>query len=95
MTCSQGEISRRKGIPLDRPWGSKPATASLHSSMWVMELWRVPRVEARAVPPPQQEIDGGGFQVVTSTPTYLYVQFESLKAGYIDDVEFAVHQAFA
>eukprot|EP00667_Euglena_gracilis_P016031 EG_transcript_16721 len=44
-------------------------------------------------PPYQQEIDGGGFQVVTSTPTYLYVQFESLKAGYIDDVEFAVNNS--
>ena len=27
-------------------------------------------------------IDGGGFQIVTSTPSYLYVQFESLKYVY-------------
>lgn len=35
-------------------------------------------------------VDGGGFQIVSSTPSYLYVQFESLKYGFIDDVEFAV-----
>jgi len=34
-------------------------------------------------------IDGGGFSVEKSTDTYLYVRFESLKKGYIDDVEFA------
>lgn len=49
--------------------------------------------------PGQAGIDGGGFKVVASgAPTnpsqgetfYLYAQFESLKQGYIDDVEFAV-----
>lgn len=42
--------------------------------------------------PGQGNIDGGGFKIVTSDPKkgYIYVQFESLKAGYIDDVEFAV-----
>lgn len=41
--------------------------------------------------PGQSNIDGGGFQVIKSDPKggYLYVQFESLKAGYIDDLEFA------
>ena len=41
----------------------------------------------------QGAIDGGGFSVVTADPKtkYLYVQFESLKRGYIDDVEFAVN----
>ena len=29
--------------------------------------------------PEHVHIDGGGFQVVSSTPSYLYVQFESLK----------------
>ena len=33
--------------------------------------------------------DGGGFKVVTSTPQYVYVQFESYKNGYIDDFEVA------
>jgi len=39
--------------------------------------------------PGQGNIDGGGFKIVTSKPGYIYVQFESLKNGYIDDVEFA------
>ncbi len=41
--------------------------------------------------PGQGNIDGGGFQIVTSDVQkgYMYVQFESLKNGYIDDVEFA------
>lgn len=42
-------------------------------------------------PPGQSNVDGGGFQIVTKSPDpgYIYVQFESLKNGYIDDVEFA------
>jgi uncharacterized protein (DUF1499 family) len=41
--------------------------------------------------PGQSNIDGGGFQFVTKDPTagIVYMQFESLKNGYIDDVEFA------
>mgnify|MGYP001248960498 CR=1 FL=1 len=35
-------------------------------------------------------IDGGGFKVVKETDSYIYVQFEALKKGYIDDVEFAM-----
>jgi len=42
--------------------------------------------------PGQGGIDGGGFIVIQRDPTkrYLYTQFESLKRGYIDDVEFKV-----
>lgn len=42
--------------------------------------------------PGQGNIDGGGFKIITSDAKkgYIYVQFESLKNGYIDDVEFAV-----
>jgi len=42
--------------------------------------------------PGQGGIDGGGFAIQKSEPRkgYLYVQFEALKNGYIDDVEFAV-----
>lgn len=46
-----------------------------------------------AYPPGQNGVDGGGFQVQkldASKTGYMYVQFESLKRGYIDDVEFAV-----
>eukprot|EP00439_Symbiodinium_sp_Y106_P021465 s5542_g2.t1 len=38
----------------------------------------------------QQGIDGGGFAVKGTQETYLYVQYESLKRGHRDDVEFAV-----
>ena len=42
--------------------------------------------------PGQKGIDGGGFNVVTIDVEkgYIYTQFESLKNGYIDDVEFAL-----
>eukprot|EP00440_Ansanella_granifera_P054333 gb/GFBE01058895.1/.p1 GENE.gb/GFBE01058895.1/~~gb/GFBE01058895.1/.p1 ORF type:complete len:261 (+),score=54.94 gb/GFBE01058895.1/:1-783(+) len=43
-----------------------------------------------AYPPGQKEIDGGGFEIqqVDASKGYMYVQFESLKKGFIDDVEF-------
>jgi uncharacterized protein (DUF1499 family) len=44
----------------------------------------------KAYPPGQGGVDGGGFKIVSATPTYLYVQYESLKSGFIDDVEFAL-----
>lgn len=42
--------------------------------------------------PGQNGVDGGGFAVKTFDPNkgYMYVQFESLKNGYIDDFEAAV-----
>jgi len=43
----------------------------------------------KAYEPGQANVDGGGFKVVKETASYLYVQFEALKKGYIDDVEFA------
>mmetsp|Transcript_7900 Transcript_7900/g.11685 ORF Transcript_7900/g.11685 Transcript_7900/m.11685 type:complete len:162 (+) Transcript_7900:111-596(+) len=41
--------------------------------------------------PGQGNIDGGGFKIIKfdSSSGYLYAQFEALKNGYIDDVEFA------
>eukprot|EP00804_Cyclotella_cryptica_P030750 CCRYP_009162-RA/>CCRYP_009162-RA protein AED:0.25 eAED:0.23 QI:0/0/0/1/1/1/2/0/183 len=46
----------------------------------------------KAYPPGQSNIDGGGFDIVTFDPKagYIYVQFESLKNGYVDNVEMAV-----
>ena len=41
-------------------------------------------------PPGQNKVDKGGWEIVTSRPDYLYVQFESLKRGFIDDLEIAV-----
>lgn len=40
--------------------------------------------------PGQGGVDGGGFEVKTSERDYIYVQFEQLKIGYVDDVEFAL-----
>lgn len=44
----------------------------------------------KAYPPGQNGVDGGGFQIVTVKPDYIYVQYEALKNGYIDDVEFSI-----
>jgi len=46
----------------------------------------------KAYQPGQSNIDGGGFNIVSFDPKagYIYVQFQSLKNGYIDDLEFAV-----
>jgi len=43
----------------------------------------------KAYKPGQANVDGGGFKVIKETDSYLYVQFEALKKGYIDDLEFA------
>ena len=42
-----------------------------------------------AYKPGQSKIDGGGFEVKTYDPEkgYIYAQFESLKNGFIDDLE--------
>ena len=42
--------------------------------------------------PGQNGVDGGGFEIQTfdADKRYMYVQFEALKNGYIDDVEFAI-----
>jgi uncharacterized protein (DUF1499 family) len=44
-----------------------------------------------AYEPGQGGVDGGGFKVIVNDPKngYVYIQFESLKNGYIDDVELA------
>lgn len=46
----------------------------------------------RAYPPGQNGVDGGGFVVKTASAAdgYLYCQFESLKKGKVDDVEFSI-----
>mmetsp|Transcript_75064 Transcript_75064/g.195287 ORF Transcript_75064/g.195287 Transcript_75064/m.195287 type:complete len:270 (-) Transcript_75064:122-931(-) len=66
----------------------KPWQFSSKSSDAFADLERV----VRAYPPGQRGVDGGGFEIQRSDPQtgYLYVQFESLKKGYIDDVEFIV-----
>jgi uncharacterized protein (DUF1499 family) len=44
-----------------------------------------------AYKPGQDNVDGGGFKIVTNDPKkgYIYTQFQSLKNGYIDDMEVA------
>ena len=64
-------------LPVWRP--SNPDTA-------LAELLDV----VKSYAPGQSGIDGGGFRVVRSTPTYVYVEFESLRNGFVDDVEFAL-----
>lgn len=46
----------------------------------------------RGYKPGQRGVDGGGFEIQKVDPEkgYLYVQFESLRFGFIDDVEFLV-----
>ena len=46
----------------------------------------------KAYPPGQANIDKGGWSIITASDNYLYVQFESLKLGFIDDVEMAVNK---
>jgi uncharacterized protein (DUF1499 family) len=45
----------------------------------------------KAYEPGQDNVDGGGFQIVKSDAKsgYIYTQFEALKNGYIDDFEVA------
>lgn len=44
-----------------------------------------------AYKPGQGNVDGGGFKIMTNDPKkgYIYTQFQSLKNGYIDDMEVA------
>lgn len=44
-----------------------------------------------AYKPGQANVDGGGFKIITmdTKKGYVYTQFESLKNGYVDDLEFA------
>lgn len=44
--------------------------------------------------PGQSNVDGGGFKMIKNGNGYIYTQFESLKNGYIDDVEFALVESF-
>ena len=44
-----------------------------------------------AYKPGQNNVDGGGFKIITNDAKkgYIYTQFESLKNGYVDDLELA------
>lgn len=75
------------------------STSSLDDPAHLISKWRPPSgsdamgqlfAVLKQYPPGQAGVDGGGFRVVESTGSYAYVQFESLKYGFIDDVEFAL-----
>eukprot|EP00960_Hanusia_phi_P030438 748626-Hanusia_phi.AAC.1 len=42
----------------------------------------------KAYPPGQAKIDAGGWKIMRSDDRYIYVQYESGKIGYLDDLEF-------
>ncbi|EKX42639.1 hypothetical protein GUITHDRAFT_141055 [Guillardia theta CCMP2712] len=42
----------------------------------------------KAYPPGQANIDAGGWKLVRNDDRYIYVQYESGKIGYLDDLEF-------
>ncbi len=80
------------------------------STDWLVEPFKYDKPLAEAVselkdviasyPPGQNGIDGGGFKLMDSkvsgdTSAYLYVQFESLRKGYIDDFEIALADGVA
>ena len=70
------------------PW-SPPA--SLVSSGGVAAVSKALGDAIRSYQPGQGGIDGGGFKIVSALDSgYYLVQFESLKNGYIDDLELAV-----
>jgi len=84
-----GTLNEKAGTDwLVQPWScDKPLLTALQDL----------RDAVAAYPPGQAGIDGGGFQVANfwlpetaADVGYLYVQFESLEAGYIDDMEFVV-----
>lgn len=64
----------------------------------LIQSWKPPTTDAspfkslvrvvKDYEPGQGFIDGGGFKVIKETDNYIYVQFESLKKSYVDDVEF-------
>lgn len=66
---------------------------------WLIAPWKPPTSDTKPLKtiadvmklyePGQNNIDGAGFSIIKETETYLYYQFESLKKGYIDDLEFA------
>jgi uncharacterized protein (DUF1499 family) len=44
----------------------------------------------KAYPPGQSGVDGGGWKIFKQQPRYVYVQYESLRKGFVDDMEFAI-----
>lgn len=83
--CSTDNIedSPNTNIPSFR-WPMKQFTS--HEDAFA-QLYEV----VKSYEPGQENVDGGGFDIVSYDPKagYIYIQFESLKNGYVDDLEFA------
>mmetsp|Transcript_5180 Transcript_5180/g.15219 ORF Transcript_5180/g.15219 Transcript_5180/m.15219 type:complete len:288 (-) Transcript_5180:87-950(-) len=78
-----GDLDDPSLTTLMRPWQTPRGTSVANA---LADLEKV----VSAYPPGQNGVDGGGFKIMTSGDGYLYAQFESLKKGKIDDVEFAI-----
>lgn len=83
--CSSTTIEDAENDPMHTisPWLWPPSLGGKQEAF--QQLLSV----IKSYPPGQSNIDGGGFQIVKVEDGYLYVQFESLKNGYIDDLEIA------
>ena len=66
------------------PWKPRAGSDTMAELLETIEAYP-PGSDSR-----QARVDKGGWKVVKQDASYLYVQFESLKRGFIDDVEFAV-----
>ena len=84
--------------------GFEDGNGDLASAGWLVEPFRYDKPLADALtdvkaaiaayPPGQRGVDGGGFKVVkeasSADSAYVYVQYESRRKGFIDDMEFAL-----
>jgi len=77
--CSSTPFSDAPARHIDT-WESPSGESSIADVKSVIDTYEVG----------QQGIDGGGFQIVEydEKAGYIYVQFQSFRAGYIDDTEF-------
>ena len=90
--CGAAPNCFSSGIPLNDDAEHSIPAFEWPSSMNQAEAMESLRSAVMKYPPGQQGVDGGGFDIKQYDPKsgYMYVQFEALKRGYIDDVEFAV-----
>lgn len=82
-SCFSPQAPKRRGYLAPWSFSGKASGASAMAEV---------REAVDAYPPGQRGVDGGGFEVKEADMAkgYLYVQFESLRYGYIDDVEFVL-----
>lgn len=86
VNCLSSQATRFSGAKL-KPWVYQNKSS-------VAEAMAELRSVVDAYPPGQNNVDGGGFQVAIAEPEYLWVEYESQRFGYIDDVEFLFDPTF-